>query len=52
MNIFHKIQLLTLIAIVTSVSILVYIDQSYAACIFDEETGEYLEPCQGLPILH
>ena len=23
---------------------------SFSACIFDEETGKYLEPCQGLPV--
>ncbi len=27
------------------------IPYSFSACIYDEQTGKYLEPCQGLPLL-
>lgn len=47
MNIFHKIQLATLIAIVSSVSILVYVDQAYAYCP-GEDTD--CNPSDGVPI--
>lgn len=28
----------------------IIIPESFSACIFDEDTGKYLEPCRGLPI--
>ncbi len=30
---------------------LMIIPESFSACILDEETGKYMEPCQGLPTL-
>lgn len=44
MNILHKIQLATLIAIITSVSILVYVDQAYSESTINLKLVSHKEP--------